>query len=616
MQKVRKSSFKVVKGDVTKLGVCKMADGINFAIRVKGEVLPMLLLYKKGLTVVAAEISFEKAAVMGEVSAIKILHMDETQYEYNYQIGADVVQDPCARLIVGRAPFGKRSTAGGHQIRCGFDTKEYDWQGDQPLGIPYHESCMYSLHVRGFTMQSASKVRHKGTFKGLQEKIDYIKTLGFNQVKLMPAYEFEELIELGHGLETKYMDLSAEAEKVNFWGYGPGYYFAPKYSYAASANPAEEFRDMVLAMHQAGIEVIMEFQFTPDVDYRMAAECLFYWHQEYHIDGFCLLGNAELAVLLAKDPLFTSVKLMGAYFEKEAIYPGNEVPAVKNLGEYNDGFKVDIRRLLKGDAHQLGAFAYRSKRNPDYCGVINYVANHDGFTLNDMVSYEERHNEENGEQNQDGAVCNETWNCGAEGPSRKRAIQELRKRQIKNALAMLFLSTGTPMLMAGDEIGNSQKGNNNPYCQDNEIGWVDWKASKRNAEIYEFVKTVMAFRKEHKILHTEKELRGMDTRSCGYPDLSYHGKRAWYGDFESGKRHVGMMYCGEYAKESCFIYVAYNFHHTAHTFALPHLPGGMTWRVAIDTQSGVGAESDAKVLEKQKEFSVPGRTVLVLKGSK
>ncbi len=442
-----------------------------------------------------------------------------------------------------------------------------------------------------------------------------MKNLGINQVKLMPAYEFDEIVKLYNGMNRNYQAPPEEQrEKLNFWGYEKGWYFAPKASYAAGNDPVKEMKDMVRTLHQNGIEVLMEFYFSRDVDFRTAADCLGHWASEYHIDGFHIIGNDELAKMLAKDPVFTGVKLLGSYFPAEEIYARNKVLRNRNLGEYHAGFQEDARGLLKGDQNQVSAFTFRIRRNPAYTGVINYMAGHDGFTMMDMVSYSEKHNEENGEQNHDGPDRNQSWNCGIEGPTRKKKITELRYRQLRNAFLMLLLAAGTPMIQAGDEFGNSQGGNNNPYCLDNETSWTDWKAARKNEGLTAFVRELIAFRKRHRILHMPKELRMMDTLSCGYPDISFHGNRAWYGEFDNGNREIGIMYCGAYAGEDEFIYVAYNLHWKEKEFALPNLPEGMRWHVAIDSSCGIYPQGEEPLCASEKMFSVPERTIKVLIG--
>lgn len=600
--------------DMGRLGVTKEKDGIVFRAAFDETEEIFLLLYKKGSDEIVNEISMSEWRQIGNVYAVKMENLDDRKYEYNYRVGNKVIQDPYAGVIRGRNVFGEQvADEDGHQIRCGFDFEAYDWKEDEPLQIPYEDAVMYSLHVRGFTMQANSKVRYKGTFRGVAEKAAYLRDLGINQVKLMPAYEFDEIIKCYTG---RYMNYEEEGKntKLNFWGYGEGWYFAPKASYASGSDPVKEMKDMISVLHQNGIEVLMEFYFTKDINVRMVTDCLTHWITDYHVDGFHLPGNDAMISMLAKDPVFAGTKLLGSSFSTEEIYSNGKLPSRRNLAEYNADFMQNARGLLKGDEDQLYHFVYRCRKNPPASGVINYMANHDGFTMMDMVSYNDKHNGANGEQNHDGPVYNISWNCGMEGPSRKKKITELRNRQLRNAFLMLLLANGTPMIQAGDEFGNSQDGNNNPYCQDNEISWVDWKAARRNVELTAFVRDVIAFRMRHRILHMPRELKVMDTLSCGYPDLSYHGNRAWYGEFDNGNREIGMMYCGQYASEEEFLYVAYNLHWEEQEFALPSLPEEMQWYVAIDSSTGVYPEGEEKACGTQKTFSVPGRTIIVLIG--
>lgn len=281
-----------------------------------------------------------------------------------------------------------------------------------------------------------------------------------------------------------------------------------------------------------------------------------------------------------------------------------------------------MRKWLKGDADSLGGAIYRMRRNPDTCAVVNYIANQDGFTLQDMVSYEKRHNEANKENNQDGSVYNYSWNCGAEGPTRKKAIRTLRTQQVKNALLMVLLSQGTPLIYGGDEFGNSQQGNNNAYCQDNEIGWVDWSRARLNQSMVDFVKEAVILRKSHPVLHMSCEPRGMDYLSLGYPDISYHGDRAWFGDMEPGNRQIGIMYCEGYgtddSREDGFLYLACNLHWETQRLALPHLPDRMRWSVVMKTceeeepQCSWIVQDEEEKTEALKYVAVPARTILVL----
>jgi isoamylase len=243
------------------------------------------------------------------------------------------------------------------------------------------------------------------------------------------------------------------------------------------------------------------------------------------------------------------------------------------------------------------------------------MADQDGFTVMDMVSYEERHNEANGEGNQDGISYNCSWNCGAEGSTRKTSIKELRLKQMKNAFSLLLFSQGTPLIFQGDEWGNTQKGNNNVWCQDNELSWIDWNGRKNQEKLWEFVKRAIQIRKENPILHWEKELKGSDYQALGYPDMSYHGKQAWYVEKDKDTRSLGIMYCNEYAgKASDFLFLAFNFHWIEHEIALPGAENEIKWQVLLSTET----EKEEKISEGTevtgKTIEVPPRTVMILAG--
>lgn len=348
-----------------------------------------------------------------------------------------------------------------------------------------------------------------------------------------------------------------------------------------------------------------------------ALDVVRYWAREYHVDGFHLIGYAPND-LLARDPYLSRVKLWADHWDN-LPGPGKR----KHLAEYNDGFEIDMRRLLKGDEDQINNLVFRSKRNPKEAGVINYMANVNGFTLMDMVTYDRKHNEANGENNLDGADYNYTWNCGVEGPTRKKKVVEMRRKQLRNAILILLLSQGTPLIMAGDEFGDTKGGNNNSYCQDNETSWLNWNLANTNQDLLEFVKFAIAFRKKHRIFHMEQEPRIMDYLGCGQPDISYHGVKAWCPEFENFRRQLGIMYCGNYAEKEDgtpddSFFVTYNMHWEPHEFSLPNLPKGKKWHVAINTdegsRNGIYQEGKEPVLEKQKHFMVPPRSIVVFIG--
>lgn len=593
-----------------RLGVNQREGGYNFAVVIPDETEASLLLYRGGEEPVE-EIPLPAAERAGWIASVKVLGLDAEKYRYNYRIKGKVVQDPYAKKICGREHFGKPlDEKNPHEVQCGIPGPSgYDWEGDKPVEIPYEEMLLYKLHVRGYTKQAS--VKHKGTFAGLQEMIPYLKDLGVNALELMPAYEF---MEMPRKTETQeFVSPRQEQERVNYWGYVEGFYFCPKRSYCATREPEKEVKDLVKALHREKMECIMEFYFPGEVSPLLALEALRFWRSEYHIDGFHLLGDGVPVELILKDPLLCTSKLMLPGFDTERIY-GRKIPEKRNLAEYNQGFQQDMRRFLKSDENMVGSAAYRIRRNPATHGVINYMASQDGFTLYDCVSYDTRHNEANGENNRDGSAYNCSWNCGVEGPTRKRQVVAARKRQMKNAFLMMLLSQGTPMIYAGDEIANSQEGNNNAWCQDNPTGWVNWKNAKKNGELREFVKKAAAFRKSHPILHTSWELKGLDYMAVGYPDMSLHSGRAWFADFDCNCRELGVMYAGSYAEEEGFLYVAYNFRWEEGALALPNLEEGMIWVKAVDTSLDESFPDEPVLLEDQKVISVPPRTILVLQG--
>ena len=596
------------------MGAVPVKDGIVFSMERKNNEEASLLLYKKGSKEVIQEIPFPATNTIGDIVCVKAEKIASARYEYNFCIDGKVTLDPYAKVLIGTGKFGEEHPE-GHEVRCAMIAGNYDWEDDRKPQIAYEDAVMYSFHVRGFTKQRYSGVRHKGTFLGITEKAEYFKELGINQIKLMPAYEFTEMESVK--THARYRKEEELPKRLNYWGYTKAFHFAPKRAYAATKDPVREFKDMVKTMHRLGIEVLMEFYFPEGCSPRYITECLQYWVQEYHVDGFHVRGVQGICNLMATDPLFADTKLLNIYFPVEEIYGKKNLPKKRMVAECNDGFMIDVRRFLKGDEESLKAFAERMRRNPKGSGLINYIASHYGFTLCDLVSYEERHNEDNGEQNRDGRVQNYSWNCGEEGKSRKKKILELRNRQMKNAWCMLLLSAGTPMILAGDEFCNSQLGNNNPYCLDNEISWLDWKGYKSgNSEMFRFVKDLIAFRKKHKILHMGQELSMTDSLSCGFPGISYHSSSAWYGELDGQNRKIGVMYCGKYADEDELIYIAYNMHWMEHTFALPALPGGYRWNVALDTSEGILEEDKWRLLPDSRQVQVSSRTVIVLIGRK
>ncbi|NUQ61944.1 MAG: glycogen debranching protein GlgX [Pirellulales bacterium] len=468
-----------------------------------------------------------------------------------------VLLDPYARAVaVPKGYDRKAASQGGDNTARAMksvvtDPCGYDWEGDRPLRLPYARTVVYEMHVAGFTRHPNSGLPEskRGTYAGLVEKIPYLQDLGITAIELLPIFQFDPQ--------------DCPPGRVNYWGYCPVSFFAPHLAYSSRPEPlgaVDEFRDLVKALHRAGIEVILDVVYNhtaegnhegptfcfrglenaayyllePDrAEYsnytgtgntlnanhpavrRLIVDSLRYWAAEMHVDGFrfdlaSILSRDESGQPLVNPPVLWDIEseptLAGTKLIAEAWDAGGLYQVGSFVGdswrEWNGKFRDDIRRFLRGDDGLVSAVASRLLASPDLYAhkarepeqSINFVTCHDGFTLNDLVSYNDKHNESNGEQNRDGANDNYSWNCGTEGPTDDPEIEQLRSRQVKNFLALNMLAVGTPMLLAGDEVRRTQQGNNNAYCQDNEISWFDWSLVEKHAGLRRFVKLLLACR--------------------------------------------------------------------------------------------------------------------------
>ena len=437
------------------------------------------------------------------------------------------------------------------------DPDRYDWQGDLPLKRPFTETVIYELHVGGFTRHPSSGVaiEKSGTYAGLIQKIPYLKDLGITAVELLPVFQFDAQ--------------DCPAGKTNYWGYAPVSFFATYHAYSSQKNALsvlDEFRDMVKALHRAGIEVILDVVFNHtteggeagptlcyrglanDVYYilekhksryadytgcgntlnanhpivrRLIQDSLRYWVSQMHVDGFRfdlasilsrdeegrLLPNPPVLWDIESDPLLAGTKLIAEAWDAAGLYQVGSFIG-ERWQEWNGRFRDDVRRFLKGDTGSVSGVASRILGSPDIYGheereaeqSINFVTCHDGFTLNDLVSYNHKHNEANGENNRDGSDDNLSWNCGVEGPTDDPMVEALRNRQVKNFFALDLLAAGTPMLLMGDEVRRTQRGNNNAYCQDSDLSWFDWSLLERHGDIHQFVRALNRFRQRRDIV--------------------------------------------------------------------------------------------------------------------
>ena len=616
-----KNQFTIQPGNALPLGVTKVADGVQFAIYLPDKRECYLKLFRKGHQTEQYRIPLTDEYRMGSVYFVQLRSKNTTsafdiaeelsdKYEYVYEADGEDIVDPYAAGISGRDRWNRTDKM---PVRGRICLKEFDWEGDYILRKPFHELVLYQLHVRGFTKHASSGVSKPGTFAGLQDKIPYMKDLGINGVLLLPVYDFEE----------------KQGDKVNYWGYGVSdtYYFAPKAAYSSGENADEEFKETIKKLHRNGMEVILDFYFAPGTNLNLMTDCLRHWVLNYHVDGFRVNTEVMPSLTLASDPILSGVKLFSSYWDEEMLSGAGIHQADNCLAEYNEGFMNDARRFLKSDEGQAEAFYKRFYRHPDKVGVINFMTHVNGFTMMDLVSYDIKHNESNGERNADGTEYNYSWNCGVEGKTRKKAVLEQRKRQIRNAFLMLLFSQGTPMILAGDEFGNSQEGNNNPYCHDDAVTWLNWKPTKTGEQIRNYVKQLIAFRTEHPVLHQAKALCTQDTLSCGLPGISAHGVQTWRPDFSNYSRILGVLLAGDYAQKpdgtsDDSIYIIFNMYWETKSFDLPTLPAGKEWHAAIETfdetfhvlpQTAVKQTKRSKntKLGKQRATVVPPRSIFV-----
>ena len=477
--------------------------------------------------------------------------------------------------------------------KCIVTHADFDWQGDQPLRRSWESTVIYELHVRGYTVHPCAEVSFPGTYRGLGEKIPYLKDLGVTAVELMPVQEFNER-------HLSRVNPQTGERLKNYWGYDPLCFFAPKASYASVQEAGAqvlEFKEMIRTFHQAGLEVILDVVFNHTVEgnelgptvclrgvdnaiyywldgdkrfYRdftgtgqtinaahpvvrdLILDALRYWVMEMHVDGFRfdlasvlgrdrsghVLADAPLLERIAEDPILRDAKLIAEAWDAAGAYQVGSFSG-RRWAEWNGHFRDDVRRFWRGDEGMLGRFASRICGSSDlYHGSgkgpecsINFVTCHDGFTLNDLVSYSHKHNDANGENDRDGPSENYSANYGIEGAFDDPAVEVVRVRQIKNFLLTIAISRGVPMLLGGDEFRRSQKGNNNAYCQDNEISWVDWSLLQRNSEVFQFARGVFALRRTHAVLRREASTQ--TRRSVGpiLPERARIGsipaKKAW-----------------------------------------------------------------------------------------
>lgn len=690
------AKYKLRRGKPFPFGTTLVPGGVNFSIFSSYATSVTLVIFKKHDPKPLVEIPFPDEFRIGNVFCMVVFDLNYEDIEYGYRMDGPnnfqeghwfdrtkILLDPYAKIIGGRDVWGVNPDWNNiyqHRGRIAFD--DFDWECDRPLEIPSEDLIVYEMHVRGFTRHPSSNIkeRHRGTFAGIRDKIPYLKELGINCIELMPIFEFDEF-------ENSRLNPETGKMLLNYWGYSSVGFFAPKAGYAATGKlgmQVDELKALVKELHKNGIEIFLDVVFnhtaegnekghtisfrgidnktyymlTPEGYYfnfsgcgntlncnnpivrNMVLDCLRYWAEEYHIDGFRFdlasilgrdplgfpLANPPLLETLAFDPILAKCKLIAEAWDAGGLYQVGSFPAYGRWAEWNGKYRDSIRKFIKGDGN-VGEVAQRIQGSPDLYAAggrspstsINFITAHDGFTLADLVSYNDKHNQSNGENNNDGSNDNHSWNCGLEGYTNNPSINKLRQRQMRNAIAILMLSQGVPMLLMGDEMGRSQKGNNNTYCQDNELSWLDWNLLKTNPDFFRFVKFCIEFRKAHPVLRNPHHFQHRDYVDSGYADITWHGTNAWNADWSEGCRTLAFMLCGKHGKkEDNYIYAAMNMHWQAHIFTIPALPSGMQWHIFANTGcppfEDIWEVGNEPLLENQSQILLGNRSLVILVG--
>ncbi len=618
----------ISEGNYACYGIQVQNDGMIFTFEAEKEDECKILFYGKNQELIeTVEVPAEYCK--GAIRSVCIKGKSAKHLRYNYEINGEVITDSYANRIVGREKWADKNRENcGYQICGGYASAEFDWQKDVPPEVPRQQMIMYKLHVRGFSMDAGVRGRTKGTFAAVRERIPYLKQMGITTVEFMPIYEFEEFVIQEHTQLPKYLNWQiAEADmikpeektvsdKLNFWGYVKGNYFAVKSSYASTPDASREWKELVRELHANGMECVMEMFFAEGQNQNVILDALRYWVREYHVDGFHLLGEKLPITAIAQDAWLRRTKIFYTAFDSMLIETPCRYP---HLFAYNDEYLYPVRGMLNHMNGNLEAFACQQRKQHVTQGFVNYIADNNGFSLMDIFSYAEKHNQENGEGNCDGSNWNLSSNYGAEGKSAKKYINAIRERQMRNAVAILMLGQGVPLLFSGDECGNSQNGNNNAYCQDNRIGWINWKKNEKYVWLADFIAHMTEFRRKHPAISSELPKRLSDFQRKGFPDMSYHGESAWISVLSENRQAVGMMYCGAYEKredgsEDDMIYVGYNFHTGPDRLALPKLSDKKRWYLCMDTARGKEPFLAQEELQEGQQIQMKGQSVVILIG--
>ncbi len=675
-------------------GAARTADGVNFSVFSRHAARVELLLFAspgslQPFQVIHLEPDLNRtffiwhvhveALPAGTCYAWRMDGPDDTR-ESGLRFDADkVLLDPWARAVCDGLWNREAASQPGDNLpvsmRAMVCDGAYDWEQDTPLSIPNEDAIIYELHVGGFTRHASSAVHNPGTFCGLIEKIPYLQDLGITHVELMPVMAFDE------------QDVPPDTASLglkNYWGYSTHSFYSPHPGYCVTPEQGthlNEFRDLVKALHRAGIGVILDVVFNhtsegdadgPTINFKgmdnsvfyhleqddksryrdytgcgntvncnhplvanFIINCLEFWVQEMHVDGFrfdlaSALARGEDGTPMHDAPLLWAIELSSQLARTRLIAEAWDAAGLYQVGsfpgyrwaEWNGHYRDITRRFLRGDAGLIPELATRLSGSEDLYGPqdrlpinsINFVTCHDGFTLIDLFSYNHKHNEANGEQNRDGSNDNLSFNCGIEGDTTDPAILTLRRQMAKNAVAMLLLSQGVPMLLSGDEVLSTQNGNNNGYCQDNALSWFDWRLTDRNADMLRFVRAMIALRKRHPSLMRRRFLNGTQLRGRELQDIRWHGLDTGEPPWDDPESRLLRFTLAAVDEQEADLHVIFNLSADPMKPVLPVIKGRNWYRcadTALKSPDDIVKPGDAKVIM-TSHYPARARSVIVL----
>ena len=589
----------------------------------------------------------------------------------------NIILDPYARAVTGQRKWGERPEGGKDFVyRARVVKSNFDWGNTKQLMHPFEDLVIYEMHVRGFTKDASSKVEGGGTFEGLRQKIPYLKDLGINAVELMPIFEFDEM-ESARVVNDVQLYNYWGYNTVSFFSPNTSYAHSEEHNHEGDElkklilelkkNGIEVILDVVFNHTAEGNEMGPSFCFkgidnniyymlTPDGHYynfsgcgnvmncnhpvvrKFILDCLHYWAVEYRVDGFrfdlaSILGrdqngapmeNPPLLEAMAFDSILGSMKLIAEAWDAGGLYQVGSFPSWNRWAEWNGRYRDDMRCFLKGDPGAAGRAVMRITGSSDmydpksrgYSASVNFLTCHDGFTLYDLYSYNEKHNENNGWNNTDGDNNGHSWNCGCEGPTGDPQIEGLRRRLVKNAFAALLCSRGPAMFLAGDEFCNTQFGNNNAYCQDNKISWLDWERLQEYQEIHDFVRFMIHFRAKHPVLRKDTK-----PAECGMPMISVHNGEPFCNQTDFNTHLIGILYAGRNKEDTRddIIFYGMNSYWEPLEMHLPQVPGGWYWKIVANTDCQYADDVDFGEQTRMNGpncIVVPPRTTIILVAEK